>query len=348
MEAHRPGDILIVEDDPAFLSSACLTLTRCRHGVVSCSSGEEARSHLERIPFDVVLVGQSLPDGDGETLCHNIKSDSNLNSLSVALILESEAATAMPGELPGDAQLAQKSKTYPPDDYINRSISAPELVLRVRALLRLRRYMDEIHNSIAALMTFAEGAEEQDPRAKGHCKRLATMAIELGSLLRLDDWSLTVLERAGHLHDIGKIRIPGALLEKVQPLSPREMEIIQSHCVLGERMCRNIAALEPTSKVIRHHHERLDGSGYPDGLRGEQIPILVQVFSVVDVYESLRTWRPYRPPLSEMHAVQVLQQEVDRGFWNRKIFDLFKSQVLPGLDARLKIQNIHWPRQSEN
>jgi putative two-component system response regulator len=347
MEAQRPGDILIVEDDPAFLSAACLTLTRARHGVVSCSSSEEARNHLERIPFDVVLISQTLPDGDGEALCRSVKSNSSLHGLSAALLVDPAAASTAPDQLFGELQAGYNIADFVADDTIRKDISPQELVLRVRTLLRLRRYSEEIQNAVATIMTFAEGAEEQDKRAKGHCKRLATMAIELGSLLRLDDWSLTVLERAGFLHDIGKIRIPGALLEKVQPLSPREMEIIQSHCTIGERMCRSIAALEPSLKVIRHHHERLDGSGYPDGLRGEQIPILVQVFSVVDVYESLRTWRPYRPPLTEAHAIQVLQQEVDRGFWNRKIFDLFKTQVLPGLDGRLKIQDIHWPRESE-
>ncbi len=348
MEAQRPGDILIVEDDPAFLSTACLALTRARHGVVSCSSAEEARNHLERIPFDVVLIGEKLHDGDGEALCQGIKSDSSLHGLSVALLVDAAAAKTAPDQLFGELQVGHNPNQFAADDYIRKDVSPQELVLRLRTLLRLRRYSEEIQSSVSALMTFAEGAEEQDKRAKGHCKRLATMAIELGSLLRLDDWSLTVLERAGYLHDIGKIRIPGALLEKVQPLSPREMEIIQSHCTIGERMCRDIGALEPTLKVIRHHHERLDGSGYPDGLRGEQIPILVQVFSVVDVYESLRTWRPYRPPLTESHAIQVLQQEVERGFWNRKIFDLFQAQILPGLDGRLKSQNIHWPREGEN
>src|SRR5690606_7645358 len=162
-----------------------------------------------------------------------------------------------------------------------KDASSYELIVRVRSLLRVRRSLEEIHHSVSTLMGLAEGAEEQDKRAKGHCKRLATMAIELGSVLRLAEWSLTTLERAGYLHDIGKTCIPGALLEKIQPLSPREMQIIQSHCVVGEKMCRSIAALESVLPVIRHHHERLDGSGYPDGLRGEQIPILAQVFSIV-------------------------------------------------------------------
>lgn len=359
MEAQRPGDILIVEDDPAFLSTACLTLTRCRHGVVSCSSAEEALNHLERIPFDVVLVGQTLPDSEGEVLCRTIKSDSNLQCISVGLLLDAASDAAMVpnalfggtqagGGLVSGEQINRTTDGFAPDDYIRKDISANELVVRVRSLLRVRRYLQEIYNSVTTLTAFAEGTEEQDKRAKGHCKRLATMAIELGSVLRLDDWSLTTLERAGYLHDIGKACIPGALLEKVQPLSPREMQIIQSHCTIGEKLCRNIAALDPVLPVIRHHHERLDGSGYPDGQAGEQIPILAQVFSIVDIYESLRLWRPYRPPLSETHAIRVMLQEVDRGFWNRKIFELFQAHILPGLDTRLMAQHIHWPREGEN
>lgn len=349
MEAQRPGDILIVEDDSAFLSSACLTLTRCRHGVVSCSSAEEAYNHLERIPFDIVLVGENLPDADGKEFCRAIKSDANLHHISVALLIEPAAEVKVTSDtLAGGFPMSRSAAdSFKPDDYIRKDVSTNELVVRVRSLLRLRRYLEEIHCSVTTLMSFAEGVEEQDERTKGHCKRLATMAIELGAVLRLDDWSLTTLERAGYLHDVGKACIPGAFLEKVQPLSPREMQIVQSHCVVGEKLCRNVAMLEPVLPVIRHHHERLDGSGYPDGLRGEQIPTLAQVFSVVDVYESLRQWRPYRKPLSQDHAVHVMAQEVEKGYWNRKIFELFRTQVLPGLEGRLRSQHILWPTDDE-
>jgi len=352
MEAQRPGDILIVEDDSAFLSSACLTLTRCRHGVVSCSSAEEAHNHLQRIPFDLILIGHSLPDSDGASLCQAIKSDANLQSISVGMLIDAASEAAMtPDSLTGTGtgfgKETRTSDVFAPDDYIRKDASASELIMRVRSLLRVRRYLEEIQNTIGALTSFAEGAEEQDKRARGHCKRLAIIAIELGSVLKLDDWSLTTLERAGYLHDIGKTCIPGALLQKAQPLSPREMQIIQSHCVVGEKLCRGIAALNPALPVIRHHHERLDGSGYPDGLKGEEIPILAQVFSIVDIYESLRLWRPYRPPLTETHTIQVMTQEVDKGYWNRKIFDLFQTHVLPGLDGRLMSQQIQWPREGE-
>lgn len=347
MESQRPGDILLVEDDSEFLATACVALMRCRHGVVSCSSGEEAIAHLERIPFDVVLCGTRLPDMTGEELCKQIKTDSNLQCVSVGMlidptpeglsILETISGTIGPRTRDGGA----------PDDFILKNVSHEELITRVRCLLRVRRYLEEIRSSVSTLMTFAEGAEEQDKRAKGHCKRLTIMAIELGAVLGLDDWSLTTLERAGYLHDIGKACIPGAIMGKAQPLSPREMQIIQSHCIIGEKLCRPVGALEPVLPIVRHHHERLDGTGYPDGLRGEQIPILAQIFSIVDIYESLRLWRPYRPPLSEHHAVQVMMEEVARGYWNRHIFEAFRDNVLPGLETRLTAQHALWPREDD-
>lgn len=352
MEAQRPGDILIVEDDSNFISSACLVLTRQRHGVVSCSSVEAAKEHLERSPFDVALIGQKLFDGDGESLCHHIKIEAGL-PCATCLVVDPQSEEAFTDKPRPSSSAGQKTASLEesdegrPDDFISRSASPSEIVAKVRSLLRLRRYFEEIQNAVGALMSFAEGAEEQDKRSKGHCKRLANMAVELGAVLRYDEWTLTSLERAGYLHDVGKSGIPGALLDKVQPLSPREMQIIQEHCAIGEKMCRPVAALRPVLPIIRHHHERLDGSGYPDGLQGEQIPVLAQVFSIVDVYESLRLWRPYRPPLGNEHAVQVLAQEVAKGHWNRKIFDMFTTHVLPGLDSRLEAMQIHWPRQND-
>jgi putative two-component system response regulator len=349
MESQRPGDILIVEDDSAFLSAACVALSRCRHGVVSCSSGEEALAHLERIPFDVVLVGASLADTDGQSLCRHIKTDTLLQSISVGLLVDAtpEGWAILENFSGAVTGPAREREAGAPDDFIVKNLSEQELVMRVRSLLRVRRYLEEIHNAVSTLTAFAEGAEEQDKRAKGHCKRLAIMAIELGSVLGCDEWSLTTLERAGFLHDIGKACIPGAIVSKAQPLSPREMQIIQQHCVIGEKMCRNVAALEAVLPVIRHHHERLDGSGYPDGLRGEHIPVLAQIFSIVDIYESLRLWRPYRPALSDTHALQVMTEEVQRGFWNRRIFEAFTQHVLPGLDSRLAAQRLLWTNESE-
>ena len=194
-------------------------------------------------------------------------------------------------------------------------------------------------------MRVAEGIEEQDRRASGHCKRLSLMAVELGASLGCDEWQLTTLERAGYLHDIGKVCVPGAIIEKTAPLSPREVQIMQGHCVLGERLCAPVATLHSVLPIIRHHHERGDGTGYPDGLRLERIPILAQVFAVPDIYDALRTWRPYRPPLTSGQAIGVLRQEVDRGFWNSAIYEAFCERVLPNLETRLEASGALWPRE---
>jgi putative two-component system response regulator len=259
---------------------------------------------------------------------------------------EQDRTATMPIAPPTAAAVAPlyfTNNVAPPDDVIFKTIALVDLVMRVQILLRMRRYLDEITNAVSTLMAVAEGIEEQDKRARGHCKRLSIMALELGAVMGCDDWQLTALERAAYLHDVGKVAVPGALISKPDSLTPREMEIIQSHCIQGERICMPLAALQPVLPIIRHHHERLDGTGYPDGLRGQDIPVLAQILSIPDIYDALRMWRPYRAPMYQQQAVAVMLQEVNQGFWNRHIFDAFVNQVLPGLDERLDSYHVLWP-----
>jgi len=342
MEAQRPGDILVVEKDVHFLTQICNALRNARHNVVSCTTTEEGLEHLERIPFDVVLVGDHLSDGNGCEICHFIKKTPELQQTSCAVFLEEDDYKSRQQEIVDSTYNRGDLPYCEADDFLSRHLSASELILRVRTLIRMRRYLEEINRATSTLMSVAEGAEEQNPHYKGHCKRLANMAVELGLVLGCDEWELGVLEKAGYLHDIGLICIPGAILEKAQPLSPREMQIIKQHSVLGEKLCHPVAALKGVLPVIRHHHERLDGSGYPDNLAGDDVPRLAQIFAVVDVYEGMRLWRPYRPSMTEMQAIKMLAEEVDNGMWNREIFEAFRDKVLPGMDARLKSTQIYW------
>jgi putative two-component system response regulator len=257
--------------------------------------------------------------------------------------VEQRAATLPIAPVSAVAPVYFTNNEAPPDDVIVKTIPLVDLVVRVQILLRMRRYLDEITNAVATLMSVAEGIEEQDKRARGHCKRLSIMALELGVVMGCDDWQLTALERAAYLHDIGKVAVPGALIAKPDSLTPREMEIIQSHCIQGEKICMPLAALQPVLPIIRHHHERLDGTGYPDGLRGQDIPVLAQILSIPDIYDALRMWRPYRAPMYQQQAVAVMRQEVNQGFWNRHIFDAFVNNVLPGLDERLDTYHVLWP-----
>lgn len=348
MQAHRPGEILVVDSSSEFLSFASTTLSRRGHAVRICAYVKEAREHLDRHFFDAVLCGMRLPDSSGVDLCAWIKSQDELQGLPVALLVDASAnpaskdaiadimRDALPGALSTSGPLA-------PDEFIQRNVRAEEFAIRVGALLKLRRYREEIGNAITALLAIAEGVEEQDKRARGHCKRLSIMGVLLGSALKCDDYSLLTLERAGYLHDIGKVAIPGAILDKSLPLTAREMEMVKEHAPLGEKLCASVMALQPVLPIIRHHHERGDGSGYPDRLKSPQIPRLTQIFSVLDVYDSLRTWRPYRPPMGAHQAIEILKNESERGFWNPAIVEVFTRQIVPTLDEYLHASHILWP-----
>jgi putative two-component system response regulator len=161
--------------------------------------------------------------------------------------------------------------------------------------------------------------EGRDPYTEGHCERLATSAADLGRHLGLDQDSIVALRRAGYLHDLGKIAVPDEILKKGSNLSAAEWEIMKLHPVTGENICKPLKSLRLVLPIIRHHHEHSDGSGYPDALSKPEIPVLPRVLQVVDVYDALRTARPYKPALSHEHAAQTMREEARRGLWDAEL-----------------------------
>ena len=164
---------------------------------------------------------------------------------------------------------------------------------------------------------------QRDRHTAGHCERLASSGVALGAAMRLDSGSLRSLYVGGYLHDIGKVGIPDSILFKPGKLSGPEWEIMRSHPVLGEEICRPLQSPSGLLPLVRHHHERWDGSGYPDNLRGTEIPLLARVLQVVDIYDALTNPRPYKQAYSSAHALAILQEETDRGWRDKEIVSLF-------------------------
>ena len=191
-----------------------------------------------------------------------------------------------------------------------------ELRARVRSLMRLKRFTDELDSAESIILSLALTVEARDRYTGGHCERMAAYAAALGIHLGLTTDEVGALRRGGYLHDIGKVAIPDAVLQKAGPLTADEFEIVKQHTTIGDRLCGNLRALRMVRPIVRCHHERADGSGYPDGLGGEDIPLLAQIMSVVDVYDALTTDRPYRPAMSAADACAELEHEADRG-WRR-------------------------------
>src|SRR4051812_40242447 len=173
------------------------------------------------------------------------------------------------------------------------------------------------------LFALAEAVEQRDHHIAGHCQRLAFISMTLGIAMGLDRPSLLALYRGGYLHDVGKVGIPDSILFKPGILTADEWVTMRSHTTRGEDICRHMKSLAPVLPIIRHHHERWDGSGYPDGLRGQQIPLLARVLQVVDIYDALTSARPYKPALPHDQALAMIQDETDRGWRDPHIVRVF-------------------------
>jgi putative two-component system response regulator len=184
-------------------------------------------------------------------------------------------------------------------------------------------HLSVLDEAAYTLFALAEAVNQRDGHIAGHCERLANLGVTLGMALGLQGEDLRTLYRAGYLHDVGKVGIPDAILFKPGKLTPQEWVAMRSHPARGEQICRHLKSLAPVLPVIRHHHERWDGTGYPDGLRGEQIPFLARVLQVVDIYDALTNPRPYKPPFSSQKALQILREETDRGWRDPQVVQTF-------------------------
>jgi putative two-component system response regulator len=182
-----------------------------------------------------------------------------------------------------------------------------------------------IDETEAILFALAQAVEQRDRQTAGHCERLAFMGVALGMAMRLDRTSLLALYRGGYLHDVGKVGIPDSILFKPGKLNAEEWVTMRSHTLRGEEICRHLKSLAPALPIIRHHHERWDGSGYPDGLRGKQIPLTARLLQVADIYDALISPRPYKPAFSPAKALGILREETHRGWRDPQVVDLFFS-----------------------
>lgn len=180
--------------------------------------------------------------------------------------------------------------------------------------------MDETE---AILFSLAKAVEQRDAQTAGHCERLAFISVALGVAIGLKRDSLVALYRGGYLHDVGKVGIPDSILFKPARLSADEWIVMRSHPARGEEICRPLQSLRQVLPIIRHHHERWDGSGYPDGLRREQIPLLARILQMADIYDALTSPRPYKPAYLPAHALELIEEETACGWRDPRIFKLF-------------------------
>lgn len=316
-----PGRVVVVDDSPANVLLLTRQLALDGYTVYTASNGDEALDLIAREQPDVVLMDVMMPRRDGFDACRALKQSPATRLIPVVLV------TALK-----DSKDRVRGLEAGADDFLSKPVNTTELRARVRSLVRLKRYTDDLESAEAVMLTLGETIEARDAYTEGHCQRLAAYAVALGQALGLNRAELLALEYGGFLHDIGKIGVPDALLLKPASLTADERRHMQQHTIIGDRLCGGMRSLGRVRGIVRHHHERLDGSGYPDGLRGDTIPLLAQVIGIVDVYDALTTVRPYKEALSTDRARDELRAEARRG-WHRE--DLVETFLDKAADPQL-------------
>jgi putative two-component system response regulator len=313
---RRVPRILVVDDNPDMAELMRELLQSRGYDVVSVRDADQAEAEIRLRTPDLILSDVIMPGRSGYELCHQIKEDAATRLIPFLLI------TGL-----SDREDKVKGIEAGADDFLNKPIFPAELFARVKSLLKLKEFTDELETAESVLCTLGLSVEARDPYTEGHCERLAKRAALLGHYLGLDEDSITALRRGGYLHDLGKIAVPDEILKKGSNLTPDEWKIMKQHPVTGENICKPLKSLRLVLPIIRLHHEHSDGSGYPDGLRRDQIPLLPRILQVVDVYDALRTARPYKPALSHEQASLTMHVEAQNGLWDEEIVDEFFSML---------------------
>lgn len=308
--------ILVVDDEPAIHDFMDRLLSAHHYVVQHASNGAEALHIIAAHPPDVVISDVLMPVMNGIELCRRVRTNPRTALLPVLLLSAGGSTDDKVNGLDAGA-----------DEYMTKPFEVGEILARLRALLRMTFMHSQLENAEQVIFSLALAVEAKDSYTAGHIERVSSLSVAIGQDLGLNSQVCAQIHRGGVLHDIGKIGVPDSVLNKPGRLTPEEFEIIKRHPDIGDRICRKLKTLQDVLDLIRHHHERLDGSGYPDGLSGRAISLEARILAVCDVYDALASNRPYRPAMTSEEAIEMLASGVRAGHWDREVVECLRSIV---------------------
>jgi putative two-component system response regulator len=307
--------VLVVDDGAANreLIASCLEQIDC--DVRQAADGPTALALIEAAPPDLVLLDVRMPRMDGYEVCRRIKAMPRGRLLPVVMITGFSQTTNRIMALEAGA-----------DDFMAKPVEGAELIARVRSALRLKELYNTLDGAEHVIFSLATAVEAKDAFTERHTHRVGESARLIGVRFGLDEPVLETLYRGGIIHDIGKIGVSDSILHKPGPLDSAEIPQMQAHVAIGENIVRPLRSTEELLPVIRHHHERFDGQGYPDGLRGREIPRAARIVSVCDAFDALVNDRPYRARRSAEEALAVLRAGAGSQ-WDPETVEVLASEL---------------------
>ena len=308
--------ILVVDDEEIVVDLHKRMLEKDGYEVIIAHNGAEALELVATETPDLILTDVFMPEMNGLELCEELKKSEQTNLIPVIMVT---AVDDYDNKIRGIETGA--------DDFLAKPVRSRELYARVKSLLRIKTLTDNLESAETVIFSLANAIEAKDPFTKGHIDRVSLLAISLGIHIKLNRLEIGTLEKGGALHDIGKIGVRDAILLKPGRLTPEEFEEIKKHPETGEKICRPLNSLKPVLPLIKHHHERYDGSGYPGGLAGEDIPLLARIMAVVDVYDALTSRRAYRDAMTHEQAMRIQRCETEDGKFDPVLFGRFEELI---------------------
>jgi putative two-component system response regulator len=339
-----PGDVLGEDRPPTLLVVESVEINRRvirsilrdeGYRILEAGHVREAFALLRSEKIDLVVLDLVMPEVSGLDFCRVVKANRETRFIPVLVMTSLQGVET---EVAGIASGA--------DEFLVKPLHPAVVRARIGAMLRQKRAIDSLEEAESILFALAQAVEHRDRCTSGHCDRLATLSMALGSALGLHRSHILALHRGGYLHDIGKIGIPDSILFKPGPLTPEEWAVMRTHSVKGEEICRPAKTLAAVLPIIRSHHERWDGTGYPDGLRGEGIPLLARILQTADVFDALTSTRPYKAALPPAEALEVLRQEARRGWRDPNLVAVLCELCATPADDATRLSPVPWPPPS--
>lgn len=308
--------VLIVDDNPTNVELISVQLKPFQYDILKAYDGEQALEIVRQTPPDLILLDLMMPRMSGYEVCRLLKANPETYLIPIIIV------TAL-------KELDDKLKAieFGADDFLMKPYNKLELITRVKSLLRVKQLHDDLDNSEAIVFTLAEALEAKDLYTRGHSERVAKFSVLLGRELGLTGVELENLRRGALLHDIGKVGVKEAILNKEAKLESEEVAHIRTHPARGYEICKRLKTFKHLLPVIRSHHERIDGKGHPDGLKGDQIPLDAKICSITDTFDAMTSNRPYRRGIAPMQAANILERELNSGQWDIELLQRFINLV---------------------